>query len=138
VTERSAARVNLSPPLSGTDPGKGVEHHIEPEFEPVGEVLFGVTPDQQRNATRQLSMTSRQPGRGYFLPRPYPTWSVVLGFDRSTVQGSVKAGNKPRCTRRRLMSSRLVISLSARDRNDLATKKSVCSNCSRRVESTRS
>ena len=30
------------------------------------------------------------------------------------------------------MSSRLVISLSARDRNDLATKKSVCSNCSRR------
>ena len=65
----------------GDRPGKGVEHHIEPEFEPVGEVLLGVTPDQQRNATRQLSMTSRQPGRGHFLPRPYPTWSVVLGFD---------------------------------------------------------
>ena len=74
------------------------------------------------------------------------TWTLPLDVEaanrlakaRSTVQGSVKAGNKPRCTRRRLMSSRLVISLSAKDRNDLATKKSVCSNCSRRVESTRS
>src|SRR5215216_6404534 len=43
-----------------------VRDRIEPEFEPVAEVLFAVTPDQQRNATRQLSMTSRQPGRGYF------------------------------------------------------------------------
>jgi hypothetical protein len=80
VTERSAARVNLSPPLSGIDLVKGVEHHFEPEFEPVAEVLFAVT-DQQRNATRQLSMTSRQPGRGYFSLVHTRLWSVVLGFD---------------------------------------------------------
>jgi hypothetical protein len=65
VTERSAARVNYRRRCRDR-PGKDVEHHFEPEFEPGAEVVSAVTPDQQRNATRQLSMTSRQPGRGYF------------------------------------------------------------------------
>src|SRR5215216_5166896 len=57
-----------------------VRDRIEPKFEPVAEVLFAVTPDQQRNATRQLSMTSRQPGRGYFSLSPYPTLKCSARF----------------------------------------------------------
>jgi hypothetical protein len=57
-----------------------VRDRIEPEFEPVVEVLFAVTPDQQRNATRQLSMTSRQRGRGYFSLSAYPTLKCSARF----------------------------------------------------------
>jgi hypothetical protein len=81
VTERSAARVNLSPPLSGIDLAKASSITLSPNSNLLPKCYL---PLHQTNSGTRLAnfpMTSRQPGQRLFLPRPYPTWSEVLAFD---------------------------------------------------------
>jgi hypothetical protein len=43
-------------------PGEGVKDHIEPEFEPVAEVVSAVTPDHRRDATHREPLSTTHGG----------------------------------------------------------------------------